>query len=102
MSHQFQRAGSGIAATGEQRRRAEPISRESDGFPDELGFTPSDPCYNVSMATKPHNPNPAGRKGLPISLAPLNGDEALAAALRVKPEEVKRIQAATPRDKARK
>jgi hypothetical protein len=54
------------------------------------------------MAIKPHNPNPAGRKGVPVSLAPLTGDDALAAALRIKPEDVKKIQAATPRKKSRK
>jgi hypothetical protein len=53
------------------------------------------------MAKKPHNPNPAGSKGIPISLAPLKGDEALAAALRIKPEDVKKIQAATPRKKGK-
>jgi hypothetical protein len=51
------------------------------------------------MAKKLHNPNPAGSKGIPVSLAPLKGDEALAAALRIKPEDVKKIQAATPRKK---
>jgi hypothetical protein len=54
------------------------------------------------MESKPHNPNPHGKKGIPISLAPLKGDEALAAALRIKPEDVKKIQAATPNKKRRK
>jgi len=42
-----------------------------------------------------HNPNPAGRKGDPVSLHPLTGDQALAAALKISKEDVKKIQAAT-------
>jgi hypothetical protein len=51
------------------------------------------------MATKPKIPNPNGRKGNPLSLAPLTGDQALAAMLRIKTADVKKIQAATPRKK---
>jgi hypothetical protein len=50
----------------------------------------------MTMKKKPHNPNPAGSKGIPVSLAPLKPDDALAAVLRIKPEDVKKIQAATP------
>jgi hypothetical protein len=53
------------------------------------------------MAKKRYNPNPNGSKGNPVSLHPLTGDAALAAALRIKPEDVKKIQAATPRKNAR-
>jgi hypothetical protein len=51
------------------------------------------------MATKPKIPNPSGRRGNPISLAPLSPDQALAAVLRISPRDVKKIQAATPRKK---
>ena len=47
--------------------------------------------YNgLSMPKRLH-----GRKGNPISLAPLTGDQALAAALKISKEDVKKIQAAT-------
>jgi hypothetical protein len=56
----------------------------------------------VGMVKK-HNPNPAGARGIPVSLAPLRGDDALAVVLRIKPEDVKKIQAATPgKKKSRK
>jgi len=55
--------------------------------------------YNGRMATKPKIPNPSGRRGNPISLAPLSPDQALAAVLRISPRDVKKIQAATPRKK---
>jgi hypothetical protein len=45
------------------------------------------------MSKKPHNPNPNGVKGNPISLAPLSPDEALRGLLRVKPADVKRLEA---------
>jgi len=47
------------------------------------------------MATKPHNPNPAGSKGRPVSLHPLSTDDAVRAILAIKPDDVKRIIAAT-------
>jgi hypothetical protein len=56
----------------------------------------------VAIATKPKIPNPHGRKGNPISLAPLSPDQALAAVSRIKPGDVKRIQAATTRKKGKK
>jgi hypothetical protein len=45
------------------------------------------------MASKPHNPNPNGRKGHPVSLSPLSPDQALAGLLRVKPADVKKLEA---------
>jgi hypothetical protein len=53
MFHHFRRAGPGIATTGEQPRCAEPLSRGSDGFPDEPDFTSPRLCYNARMASKP-------------------------------------------------
>lgn len=51
-------------------------------------------CYNAAMTKKSHNPNPNGKNGNPISLAPLSPDQALAGLLRVKPADVKGLEAA--------
>ena len=60
----------------------------------------------VGMSKRPHNPNPNGSKGNPVSLAPLSPDQALAGLLRVKPADVKRMEAqdkaAMPLKKKRK
>ena len=60
----------------------------------------------TDMAKKSHNPNPNGSKGNPVSLAPLSPDQALAGLLRVKPADVKRMEAqnkaAMPRKKRQK
>ena len=45
------------------------------------------------MSKKPHNPNPAGRKGAPVSLAPLTPDQAMRGLLRVKLSDVKKLEA---------
>ena len=47
-------------------------------------------------------PNPAGRKGRPISLAPLTPEQALSAALRVKLSDVKKLEAAETKGKKRR
>lgn len=44
--------------------------------------------------TKRPVPNPNGKKGNPLSLAPLSVEQALAAALRVKPAHGKKLEAA--------
>jgi hypothetical protein len=44
----------------------------------------------------------AGRKGLAVSLAPLSADKALAAALRVNPDDLKRLEAEERKVKKRK
>jgi hypothetical protein len=44
----------------------------------------------------------SGRRGDPVSLAPLTGDEALAAALRVKPADLRKLEAAEAKLKAGK
>jgi len=46
------------------------------------------------MARKSHNPNPNGRRGIPVSLASPSPDQALAELLRVKPADAKKIEAA--------
>ena len=48
------------------------------------------------MASKPHNPNPAGRKGNPTSIAPLTMDEFVDGMFKIKPADVKRIVASKP------
>jgi hypothetical protein len=50
------------------------------------------------MAAKPKKSHP-GRGGMKVSLSPLTPDQALAGLLRVKPEDVKRLEAP---EKARK
>ena len=47
------------------------------------------------MATRPH----PSRRGDPVSLAPLKPDQALAALLRVKPSDVRKLEA---QEKAKK
>jgi hypothetical protein len=47
------------------------------------------------MAKKPHNPNPAGRAGNPVSLHGLTPDQAIAAFLKIKPADVEKIKEAT-------
>jgi len=39
------------------------------------------------MSSKKHNPNPAGKEGLPVSLHPLSFDEAVAGLAQVKMPE---------------
>lgn len=51
-------------------------------------------CYTVTMSPNKHNPNPAGRDGVPVSLRPLSFDEAVAGLAQVKPPEKKKPQAA--------
>ncbi|MFY9979888.1 MAG: hypothetical protein WA252_12180 [Candidatus Sulfotelmatobacter sp.] len=46
------------------------------------------------MSPNKHNPNPAGRDGVPVSLRPLSFDEAVAGLAQVKPPEKKKPQAA--------
>jgi hypothetical protein len=53
------------------------------------------------MASKPKTPNPNGRKGNPISLAPLTMDEAVDAIFKIKAADVKRIVASRPGKKKR-
>jgi hypothetical protein len=48
------------------------------------------------MATKPKTPNPNGRKGDPITIAPLTVDEFVDGMFKIKPEDVKRIVASKP------
>ena len=95
MLHQSHRAGSGNAATGDERHCAEPSSRGSADFPDRLDFTSREPCYNGVMA-KRKIPNPNGRKGNPISLAPLTMDQAVEAIFQIKSADVKKIIASKP------
>jgi hypothetical protein len=47
-------------------------------------------CYTVNMANTPH----PGRRGNPVSLAPLTPDAALRAALQVKLSDVRKLEAA--------
>jgi hypothetical protein len=54
------------------------------------------------MTKKPHNPNPAGRKGDPVSIAPLTVDEFVDGMFKIKPEDVKRIVASKPGGRKRK
>jgi hypothetical protein len=54
------------------------------------------------MARKPHNPNPNGVKGNPVSLAPLSPDEALRGLLRVKPADVKKLEAEAAKPQKRR
>jgi hypothetical protein len=46
------------------------------------------------MNRKKHNPNPAGKQGVPVSLHPLSFNEAVAGLAQVKPPEKKKPQAA--------
>jgi hypothetical protein len=54
------------------------------------------------MATKPQTPNPNGRKGDPVSIAPLSVDEFVDGMFKIKPEDVKRIVASKPGKKQAK
>jgi hypothetical protein len=54
------------------------------------------------MPKKKHNPNPNGRAGRPLSMAPMTGDEALRAVLQIAPADVKRILASKPGKKGKK
>jgi len=50
------------------------------------------------MSRKKHNPNPAGKEGLPVSLHPLTFDEAVAGLAQVKmPESEKEKPKAKPK-----
>ncbi len=50
------------------------------------------------MSRKKHNPNPAGKQGVPVSLAPLSFDEAVSGLARVKmPDAEKEKPKATPK-----
>jgi hypothetical protein len=48
------------------------------------------------MATKPKNPNPAGRKGKPISAAPLTMNQLVDGIFKIKAADVKRVVASKP------
>lgn len=48
------------------------------------------------MANKFKTPNPNGRRGDPVSVAPLTMDEAMDALFKIKPTDVKRIVASKP------
>jgi len=48
------------------------------------------------MPKTPHNPNPAGRKGKPISAAPLTMDQLVDGIFKIKPDDVKRVVASKP------
>jgi hypothetical protein len=48
------------------------------------------------MAKKRHNPNPAGRKGKPITAAPLTMDQLVDGVFQIKSSDVKRIVAGKP------
>jgi hypothetical protein len=58
-------------------------------------------CYSERMAGKSKKSHP-GRGGMRVSLAPLTSDQALAGLLRVKPEDVKRLEAAEKTRKLKK
>jgi len=50
------------------------------------------------VTRKKHNPNPAGKQGAPVSLAPLSFDEAVSGLAQVKmPQEGKEKPKATPK-----
>lgn len=51
---------------------------------------------------KKHNPNPSGRKGSPVSLAPLTTEQALAGLLRVTIEDVKKLEAQEKKPRKKK
>jgi hypothetical protein len=53
--------------------------------------------YNPRMSKRPHNPNPAGRKGNPVSLHPLTPEQALGGLLKVKLSDVRKLEAAEKR-----
>jgi hypothetical protein len=44
------------------------------------------------MSRKKHNPNPAGKEGLPVSLDPLSFDEAMSGLAQVKMPEKEKPQ----------
>lgn len=46
-----------------------------------------------------HNPNPSGREGKPLSLAPLTVEEALRKALSISPEKLARLKASEKKPK---
>ena len=62
-------------------------------LPDGFDSTPRNLCYNAPIAKKPHNPNPNGRRGNPVSLYPLTPAQALAELLKIKPSDVAKIKA---------
>jgi hypothetical protein len=53
------------------------------------------------MREKPTAPNPAGRKGRPISGAPLSMDQLADCVFQIKPSDAKRIVASKPGKKKR-
>lgn len=53
--------------------------------------------YTVRMKRKKHNPNPAGKEGLPVSLHPLSFDEAVAGLAQTKMPEQKEKPKAPPK-----
>lgn len=75
---------------------------DQTAFPRRDFTLPPGVCYSQGMAGKSKKSHP-GRGGMRVSLAPLTPDQALAGLLRVKPEDVKRLEAAekaaTPRKK---
>jgi hypothetical protein len=48
------------------------------------------------MPKKSHNPNPQGRKGRPVSAAPLTMNQLVDGMFQIKPSNVKRIVASKP------
>ena len=54
------------------------------------------------MATKSKTPNPNGRKGNPVSIAPLTMDEFVDGMFKISPKDVKRIVASKPGKKKTK
>ncbi len=54
------------------------------------------------MRAKPNKPARSGRRGDPISLAPLTPDQALAGLLRVNPADVRKLEEAEAKAKKAK
>ena len=48
------------------------------------------------MAKKPHNPNPEGRKGHPVSAVPLTMNQLVDGVFKIKAGDVKRIVTSKP------
>jgi hypothetical protein len=53
--------------------------------------------YTDRMGSKKHNPNPAGKEGLPVSLHPLSFDEAIEGLAQTKMPEAKEKPKAKPK-----
>jgi hypothetical protein len=64
---------------------------------------PSHPLRHLeSMASKRKIPNPHGRKGIPLSLAPLTMDEVVDAMFQMNPDELKIFAPRKRRKRARR